>query len=132
MGKLKLKNPISINGRNVEDLNYDTNEITPALFTEAEARCRVAAGKNVAIIPAAEFDFSLHLYLGFASILAANPKYDFLDIERIHGRDLVSVMKIGRNFLMKSGESMEDNSDEPLETTAEHSMQASESSSRVE
>lgn len=122
---LKLKNPIKINGVDVSELSYDTNEITPQLFAHAEALKKSAAGlKNVAIVPAVEFDFSLHMYLGFAAIIAVNPSYDFSDMERIHGSDTVDVMKIGRNFILGSEESAESNSDDASETTAEPSTQA--------
>ena len=60
---LKLTNPIMINNEKVSELTYDTNEITAAMFSEAEARKKIAAGtKNVSITPTAEFDFSFHLY----------------------------------------------------------------------
>ena len=124
---LKLENPIMIDNKSVSELTYDTNEITAVLFAEAEGRRKVAAGsKNVAIIPAAEFDFSLHLYLGFAAIVAVNPGYDFTDLERIHGKDIIEVMGIGRNFILQSEKSEESNSGEQSEIIPEPSLQASE------
>lgn len=116
-GIFKLANPIVINGKSHDSLSYDTNEITALLFTEAEAKRKSAAGlKNVTITPAVEFDFGLHLYLGFASIIAKNPECDFSDLERIHGADLVDVMAVGRNFLLKSEGATPSNSDEQSET----------------
>lgn len=124
---LKLKNPIKINGADVSEMSYDTNEITTSLFAEAESRRKVAAGSSSArtIVPAAEFDFGLHLYLGLAAIVAVNPQYDFSDLERLHGQDIVEVMDIGRNFILKSEKSEQSNSDEQSETTPEPSIQAS-------
>lgn len=117
-GTFKLHNPIDINGKSHEALAYDTNEITALLFTEAEAKRKSAAGlKNVTITPAVEFDFGLHLYLGFAAIIAKNPECDFTDMERIHGTDLIDIMAVGRNFLLKSEDATPSNSDEPSETT---------------
>lgn len=117
-GTFKLHNPIDINGKSHETLAYDTNEITALLFTEAEAKRKSAAGlKNVTITPAVEFDFGLHLYLGFAAIIAKNPECDFTDMERIHGTDLIDIMAVGRNFLLKSEDATPSNSDEPSETT---------------
>lgn len=117
-GTFKLHNPIVINGKSRESLAYDTNEITALLFTEAEAKRKAAAGlKNVTITPAVEFDFGLHLYLGFASIIAKNPECDFTDLERLHGTDLIDIMAVGRNFLLKSEDATPSNSDEPSETT---------------
>ena len=117
-GTFKLHNPIVINGKSHESLTYDTNEITALLFTEAEAKRKAAAGlKNVTITPAVEFDFGLHLYLGFASIIAKNPECDFTDLERLHGTDLIDIMAVGRNFLLKSEDATPSNSDEPSGTT---------------
>lgn len=123
---LTLTNPIMINGEKVKEMSYDTNEIDGILFATAEAKKKAAAGmKNVSISAAAEFDFGLHLYLGYAAIIAVNPKYDFTDLERIKGHDVMEVMKIGRNFMLKSDEgSQESVSDEPTETTPESTTPA--------
>ena len=103
METLKLKNPIKIDGKEVTEVTYDSNEIDGVLFATAEAKRKSAGGiKDMAISPAAEFDFSLHLYLGFAAIIAVNPSYAFEDVARIKGRDTVEVMKIGRNFILAS------------------------------
>ena len=124
-GTIELVNPVTINGKPRASLAYDTNEITALLFTEAEARRKAAAGlKNVTITPAVEFDFSLHLYLGFAAIIAANPECDFSDMERIHGADLVDIMAVGRNFTLKSEDAAPGASEARSETTPELTPQA--------
>lgn len=133
-GTLLLKNPIKIDGKEVTAVTYDSNEIDGILFATAEAKKKAAAGmKNTTIAPAAEFDFGLHLYLGFAAIIAANPTYDFSDVERIKGRDTVKVMAIGRNFMLASDkEQQENDSDEHTETTPESTTQAQQSSNESE
>ena len=89
--------------------------------------------KNTSISPAAEFDFGLHLYLGFAAIIAANPSYDFSDVERIKGHDVVEVMAIGRNFILASEKGQpESDSGEPTETTPESTTPARPSSKKSE
>lgn len=124
-GIIKLANPITVNGKQVAELQYNTEEITGALFCEADVKRRMAAGtKNVSIAPAAEFDYGLHLYLGFAACIAAAPEFDFSDMERIHGVDVVEVMTVGRNFILRSEVSAQSNSDEPSETTAAPTTQA--------
>ena len=124
-GIIKLSNPILVNGKELTELQYNTTEINGALFCEADAKRRIAAGaKNVAIAPAAEFDYGLHLYLGYAACVAAAPQLDFADLERIHGTDVVEFMSVGRNFIMKSEDAQQSNSDEPTETTAEPTTQA--------
>ena len=80
-GTLALKNPVMIDGREVKEVTYDSNEIDGILFATAESKRKTAAGmKNTTITPAAEFDVGLHLYLGFAAIIAVNPSYDFSDV----------------------------------------------------
>lgn len=124
-GTLKLRNPILVNGKEVESLAYNTENITAMLFCEADARKRTACGsKNVSVTPAAELDYGLHLYLGFASIVAANASVDFADLERIKGADVVDVMKIGRNFILKSEASAASSSDEQSEIMPDASTQA--------
>lgn len=119
---LKLVNPIMIDNKQVGELTYDANEITATLFAEADARRKIAAGrKNVTIVPSAEFDYSLHLYLGFAAVIAVNPGYDFSDLERVHGRDVVEAMEIGRGFILVSEKSKGSSSDEQSETIPEPS-----------
>ena len=89
--------------------------------------------KNMSVSAAAEFDFGLHLYLGFAAIIAVNPSYDFADLERMKGHDVVEVMAIGRNFMLKSDEaSTESDSDEPTETTPESTTPARPTSKKSE
>lgn len=133
-GKLSLKNPVMIDGKEVKEMTYDSNEIDGILFATAEAKKKAAAGiKNTSISPAAEFDFGLHLYLGFAAIVAANPSYDFSDAERIKGHDVVEVMAIGRNFILTSEqEQQESDSGEPTETTPESTTPARPTSKKSE
>lgn len=125
MGTLKLRNPIMINGKSVAEVTHDSNEIDGILFAMAESKRKAAAGlKSTSITIAAEFDFGLHLYLGFAAIIAVNPEYDFSDVERMKGRDVVEVMTIGRNFMLASEQERQQNaSDEPTETTQESTTQ---------
>lgn len=134
MEKLELKNPVKINGVEVNEVTYDANEIDGILFATAEAKRKAAAGmQNTSITPAAEFDFGLHLYLGFAAIIAVNQTYDFSDLERIKGHDLVKVMGIGRNFMLASEkEQPQNDSDEHTETTPESTTQAPTTSKKSE
>ena len=113
MESIKLKNPIQINGKEIKELTFDSNEITPAGFAEAEYRkTRANGSKGSPSSAAVELDYSLHLYLGFASIIAVNPEYDFNDLERIKGTDVMEVMKIGRNFIIASaGKSTDEESE---------------------
>lgn len=119
MDKIILKNPIKVNGKTVAELPYDANEITPAGFAEAEYRkTRANGSKGAPSSAAVELDYSLHLYLGFAAILAVCPEYDFNDLERIKGADVMEVMKVGRNFIIASaGKSTDESSESASEIT---------------
>ena len=76
-----------INGDKITEMKYDTNEIDGVLFATAEAKRKAAAGmKNLSVSAAAEFDFGLHLYLGYAAIVAVNPTYDFFRSGAHEGR----------------------------------------------
>lgn len=121
MESIKLRNPVQINGKQVSELTYDANEITSAGFAEAEYRkTRANGSKGAPSSAAVELDYSLHLYLGFAAILAVNSQYDYNDLERIKGPDVMEVMRIGRNFIIASVEkSTDDDSENASETTPE-------------
>ena len=131
-GKINLKNAIEINGKKVNTLTYDTEAITAEQFAEADARkMRASGAKGGNLSGAAELDYSFHLYLGFAAIIAVNAEIDFSDLERIKGYDVMEVMKVGRNFIMKPGEdSLADDSDEQSETTPEPSTPQSQISKK--
>lgn len=130
MDKIILKNPLLINGDQIKELTHDVNEITPAGFAEAEYRkTRANGSKGAPSSAAVELDYSLHLYLGFAAILAVNPEYDFNDLERIKGTDVMEVMKVGRNFIIASaGKSTDEESENASETTPESTTQAPQNS----
>ena len=130
---IKLKKPITIDGKPVSEITYDADEITAVLYAEADAKKKVAAGmKNVSISPAVEFDFGLHLYMGFAAAIAVNPSYTFEDLERVKGADVMAFSNVGRNFLLQSDTSEENNSDERSEATAKPSTQAPQTSNESE
>ena len=132
-GTIKLKNPIMIDGKSVSEITYDSNEITALLYAEADAKKKVAAGmKNVSMSPAVEFDFGLHLYMGFAAAIAINPGYSFEDLERIKGLDVMEFSTVGRDFLLKSDSSEENDSEKESENTAKPTTPAPQTSSESE
>lgn len=130
---IKLKNPITIDGKPVNEVSYDANEITALLYAEADAKKKVAAGmKNVSISPAVEFDFGLHLYMGMAAIIAVNPGYTFEDLERVKGSDVMEFSTVGRDFLLRSDTSEENASESSSEATPKPTTQAPETSNDEE
>lgn len=127
MNTLKLQNPIKINGKEVNELTYDTSKITPAQFCEAEMLKTEASGRQPNMQPT-EFDHSFHMYLGFMAVIAVNPNIDVKDLERLRGFDMIALARIGQNFtLVGAGGSAESGSDASSETTQEPSEPQSES-----
>jgi len=127
--ELNLINPIQINGKTVKVLTYDPDEITCELFAQADSQKLRATGGAAkgGVSGAAEIDYSFHLYIGFAAIIAVNPDIDYSDLNRIKGPDVMEVMKIGRNFMRpRSEEPSEDDASGGLsETTPEPSTHPS-------
>ena len=126
---ITLKRPITIDGKPVREITYDGEEITAELYSQAEAKKRTASGsKNMSVSLAVEFDFALHLYMGFAAAIAVNPGYTFEDLERVKGGDLTQFTEIGRRFLLQSDTSEENSSAEQSEPTPAPTSQAPENS----
>ena len=120
--KITLSNPLTINNKKRTELTYDANEITAQMFAEADARKLTASGsKNGNAAGAAELDYGLHLYLGFEAIIAVNPEIDMSDLERVHGYDVMQIMR-------SEEPSSQNSSGEQSETTPEPSTPQSETS----
>lgn len=126
---LELKHPIMIDNKEVTELTYDVEEITAALYSEADTKRRIAAGvRNVTATPSAEIEFGLHAYVGMAAVIAVNPNYAFEDLERVKGSDMLDLQDIGRRFLLRVEESGQKESGKQSATTPEPTTPASESS----
>lgn len=131
MEKLKLSTPLLINGKNVQELDYDISAITVGMFAEAEARkLKATTHKGGGSAGAFELDYTLHLYLGMMAIIAVNSNIDISDLERVSGPDVMALMRIGRNFTTaRSVAHSEANSSAELsETMPEPSTHPSETS----
>jgi hypothetical protein len=101
---ITLKNPIYIDGSPKMILTYDTEQITGEQFIEAESLAMKMIGKNVKA-SVLEVDYSLHTYLGFASIIAINPEITIEELMQIKGSDNVKITRIGRDFIGEAAES---------------------------
>ena len=122
-GIITLNRPILIDGLEVRELKYDTDLITTDLFSEAEGIKNKATRQATkgTFAGAMELDYSFHLYLGAAAVVAANPTWTFEDVLRVKGHDIRKVIGIGRSFMTESDESAEDSSEEPSEIMSESS-----------
>lgn len=127
---LILDNPIKINGKDVTEFQYDAQAITVDLFSAACAHAASATKSNIPTMKVKETDYTLHLYLGMAAIIAVNPGVDFSDLARIHGFDILDLTNIGTFFIIrKQAEPSEaTNSDEQPESMPATSTQTSEGS----
>lgn len=124
---LVLENPIMIDGKQVRELTYDALAISADLFLAACSKSAAIDKTKTINIKLRENDYALHMYLGMAAVVAANPQIAMDDLERCSGYDLLSLADIGMLFTLRrlEGISGENNSDEPSETTPALSTQAS-------
>lgn len=105
METIRLSKPLLVNGEERSELPYDLDNVTVDQFIKAENVAKSKADDFA--LGVAENDYSFHLELGFAAIMAADPSIDAADLDRITGRDLMSVMRAGRNFIGDSSASPE-------------------------
>ena len=108
--KIKLQEPITINGKQIKELEYDALQITAQQFSEACARSSAIDKNKSFSFKMRENDYSLHLYLGMFAIIAVNPEIDITDLEQIKGFDVLAIADIGMLFTLRrsvapSGES---------------------------
>ena len=125
MEKITLTNPIMINGQERREFPYDCDSITITQFSAAEA---AAKRKTQSALAMSEFDYTFQFYLGAEAIIAADETIDIHDIERIHGQDLMKVMRVGRFFTIESDESDTNSLDEPSGTLPEPTTHQSQTS----
>lgn len=119
MKELELTHPIEIDGGMRSKFTYDPSQMTIVQFSAAEA---AAKGKTSSTLAIAEFDYTMHFYLGAYSIIAVNPDIDITDLERIKGLDIMKLMEVGRFFTMRSDEFEASESDALPGTTPESSQ----------
>lgn len=97
---LKLDTPIEINGKKVEELAYDTEEITSEMFIHAASMANEKSRKmGCQYITIIESDYNVHLYLGMMAVIAVDTSIDILDLERLKGKDVIKLAQVGRNFI---------------------------------
>ena len=130
-GTFELNNSIKIDGKDVNRLEYDFDEITCELFTMAsnyaDAKTLWANQQGRPSAAIMEQNASLHMYIGMAAVVAVNPDIDVTDLERIKGFDLIRLTQLGRNFIAGRSAELSDqsSSEEQSEVTPESSTQES-------
>lgn len=114
----KFKKPIMVEGRTVSELDYDEEEITVGLYGRA---CEQGA------VPTSikEVNDKLHVMVFWAAVMAVNHEVEFTTLNQVKGiGDIIAMGDIGRNFIMRSENSDENNSEERSENTPEDSILA--------
>lgn len=114
METIRLSRPLLVNGEERSELPYDLDAVSSDQFIRAESIAKSKAAEFT--FGTAENDYAFHLELGFAAIMAADQSVDQSDLERITGRDLISVMRAGRNFIGDSSDSPEEEKSESVES----------------
>lgn len=126
---LELRQPILVDSKEVNKLDYDASLIDSEAFCGAFSYSATKNPSGQAKAVLAETDASLHLYLGYMAIKMCNPNIEISDLERIKGVDIIEVMKIGRNFTcMTAEESPQSDSEKQSEDTVESTTPVSQSS----
>lgn len=114
-GKISLRNPIMIDGVQINELTYDTEKITTDLYLKAinlaVAKGNGITGSNIKV------DAGAQLTLGMYAVLADNPRFDITDIERVSGSDLMQIVEVGMSFTLGREDQTAEPSEEQSETT---------------
>lgn len=125
MDTIKLRQPLKVNGKDLNDLKLDFDAISSDGFIRAAALTNAKRANEGASSALAEFDYGFHLYLAFEAACAADQSVDIADLERITGYDLVQLMQAGRFFTLGAdGDSTASGSDGQSESTATSSAPA--------
>ena len=126
-GIIKLRKPVMIDGRAVNELSYDTDKITLDGYMKALNRAVVQGGGVTGVN--IKIDSGAQTYIGMWAVLADNPRYDITDLERVTGPDIMRFAEVGLLFISgredQTPETSEGQSDvmpEPLTPTLEDSV----------
>lgn len=114
-GTITLKKAIMIDGREVQELSYDTDKITNADYLAACKKAFSTGGGGVTGA-SPQLDYGVQLYLGIYAILADNRKYDITDIERVTGPDIMQIQGVGQAFTLGREDQTEEPSAQQSET----------------
>lgn len=101
MQTIQLKRPVTIDGKQVKSIDLDFDALTNDQYIAAEGKAKAKRGVEGTAF-SAELDYAFQLYLAYYAAIAADPKLDISDLERITGRDIVSFQREGRDFLLES------------------------------
>lgn len=95
MKKIQLKKPILINGEERTVISYNFEELEKDDILGAIANARFNK-EFFSALP--ETDNVLHMWLTYAAIMKVNPDISSMDLERICGKDCVTLVNLGGEF----------------------------------
>jgi hypothetical protein len=123
MQKIKLLKPLKVNGKELNELPFDTSSFGAAELTRANKMA--AEANNGVFIPGQEIDYNYHLAIAQVIIeTSSKGEISVDDLKRIQGADYFTLQREGRNFLLESVTPEQETSDEPSDTTADSSKPA--------
>ncbi len=92
MDKIKLLHALEITGVVRKELEYDTELLTAEQFINCSTKAGFVSNRIM------ELNATLHEQLGQTAIMNLDRDIDSADLERLTGRDIVSLAQIGRNM----------------------------------
>ena len=108
-GIIKLREPVMIDGAPVSEMRYDIDKISPEQFVQAEAYAnRMVARMGFLSAKVPELDSGFHYYLGVMAIVAENPGWEVIDVERVSGPDIMKMVAVGSDFMTGDAEEEEE------------------------
>ncbi|MBQ7261593.1 MAG: hypothetical protein IJR19_09560 [Lachnospiraceae bacterium] len=116
-GIIKLRKPVMIDGRAVNELSYDTDKITLDGYMKALNRAVVQGGGVTGVN--IKIDSGAQTYIGMWAVLADNPRYDIMDLERVTGPDIMRFAEVGLLFISGREDPTPETSEEQSEAMPE-------------
>lgn len=119
---IKLKNSLKVNGKDVKELQFDTDVFT---IVELERANKKLAQLNKNAMFVQETDPDYHFIIA-SLIIEKSSNNEILseDLRRLKGADLIQLQRYGRDFLLESVVQDQETSEEQSEVTAKSTEQA--------
>jgi hypothetical protein len=117
MQKIKLVNPIKINGKEVKELPFDTQAFG---VKELERANKMSAAANQGVAVVQETDYNYHMTIAKVIVESSSQgEIAVEDLDRLRGVDLFNLQQEGRNFLLGMGGQKTETLDAQSEITAD-------------
>lgn len=114
--RITLHKPLLVNGKKLNELTYDIDELTINHITKAEGLKSKIGGKDIlGTITIAQADYALHICIGMQAVIAVNPEISEEDLQRLKGFDITKLANVGARFFIEPAEQVEEKSSEQQE-----------------